>query len=849
MDDLDSLKRGTDMVSLLESYGVKCKAANGEHHFCCISHDDRNPSAQVYIGKNGIQQYHCKSCGAGGSVIDVVMTMDGVTEGEAIKRLKANGFDAIERVKPTRQANPKNLWQHGIAPEEKPDMTHYEFGSPVQTWRYNTATGQCLGYVARYHTKDGGKEYRPYTFGSFSENVSKEWRPRIWTAGRRPLYGLDLLAERPDAKVVICEGEKATDAARHFLPAMVCICWPGGANAVANIDFIPLTERDVLLIPDADKAGIDAMQNVGDILSKLGCEIRMVDTADMPKGWDLADALNDGWDSAKILEWARPRISPFTPTEHVTPPPQNLPQDIPDDYPGHEYYLDGTIESTFSVEPTDLFTKFTAPPLQRGILPPVIEDHIFDLAEVINTDPAFGALTAISAVAGLLDDRIKIKIRDGYYESARLWTMCCGEPSTKKSPIMDAVLHPLNAIVSRVAKEDAKIKQRQEIIDARHAAKIKEYTKASIDSDSHDVLEPIPPERLERRRIKCDVLTREGMERALQDMPSGVYIHNDEISAFIGSMDAYKASGVCLDRPLWLRAFGGGPMQIDKVGAGSYLIENWSATISGGIQPAKLSAIASRMDDDGLLQRFLIITSSRNGGQGIDRARNAQYATAWRDVLEHLSEVKPCNDYVKMSPGAYALYVDAVSHVYRIINSKMISRSFTTAMGKWEGVIARVMLCFHAVDCAIAKQHPANVEVSESTAALTIGYMMDHLLPHMVSFYEDGLGESESSSIARLIAGHIVAEHLTEISTTKLHKNGPSRWRNGTEYIKVESVNRLVEYGWIVPVGGINNATKRPTRFLVNPHVHALYANFADQERERIKEAREIGAKIRAGTR
>ena len=47
-----------------------------------------------------------------------------------------------------------------------------------------------------------------------------EWRWESWPP-KRPLYGLQRLAGRPGAAVVICEGEKAADAATRLLPCFV----------------------------------------------------------------------------------------------------------------------------------------------------------------------------------------------------------------------------------------------------------------------------------------------------------------------------------------------------------------------------------------------------------------------------------------------------------------------------------------------------------------------------------------------------------------------------------------------------------------------------------------------------
>src|SRR4051794_39059157 len=87
------------------------------------------------------------------------------------------------------------------------------------------------------------KQTLPYSFGR-----------RVWTskAGNRldqtgwhfkaplpprPLYGLDRLAARPQAPVMLLEGEKAADAAGLLFPDYVAICSQGGSNAAAKADW------------------------------------------------------------------------------------------------------------------------------------------------------------------------------------------------------------------------------------------------------------------------------------------------------------------------------------------------------------------------------------------------------------------------------------------------------------------------------------------------------------------------------------------------------------------------------------------------------------------------------------
>jgi hypothetical protein len=93
---------------------------------------------------------------------------------------------------------------------------HPNHGVPQQVWQY-----PGHGFVARFDTADG-KVVIPY-----DSNLCK-WKsfPKP-----RPLYNLSHLIARPDAPVVIVEGEKTADAAAKLFPHAVCITWAGGCKA------------------------------------------------------------------------------------------------------------------------------------------------------------------------------------------------------------------------------------------------------------------------------------------------------------------------------------------------------------------------------------------------------------------------------------------------------------------------------------------------------------------------------------------------------------------------------------------------------------------------------------------
>ena len=57
------------------------------------------------------------------------------------------------------------------------------------------------------------------------------------------------LAERPSAPVVVCEGEKAADAATGLLPGFVAVTSPNGSKSAGKADWSPLRGRAVTVGP------------------------------------------------------------------------------------------------------------------------------------------------------------------------------------------------------------------------------------------------------------------------------------------------------------------------------------------------------------------------------------------------------------------------------------------------------------------------------------------------------------------------------------------------------------------------------------------------------------------------
>ena len=82
--DFDAIKKTTDIVAVIERYGVPLKKQGNDHVGLCPFHQDTKPSLRVTQGKG---LFHCMSCGAAGNAIQFVARKEGITDKAAALKL------------------------------------------------------------------------------------------------------------------------------------------------------------------------------------------------------------------------------------------------------------------------------------------------------------------------------------------------------------------------------------------------------------------------------------------------------------------------------------------------------------------------------------------------------------------------------------------------------------------------------------------------------------------------------------------------------------------------------------------------------------------------------------------
>jgi len=256
---LRSLSRRFEMKEIEELLrrltGVR-QVAQHQWRALCPAHEDRKPSLSIKRDENRILLY----CHAGCSTEAIVAALD------------------LEM---------KDLF---LEPPRTPKVSNGQ-----HVWQLRDLNGNVVAEHVRLDTPNGKRLW-------WRRNGKKGLNGL--STSELPLYGAELLRDLPDgATVLVCEGEKAADAAREA--GVTAVGTVTGAAIIPKRDVLePLARFSVALWPDNDPQGQEHMRRVAEELMALGVKPRWVEWPDAPPKGDAADA--DPKRIRELIRKARP---------------------------------------------------------------------------------------------------------------------------------------------------------------------------------------------------------------------------------------------------------------------------------------------------------------------------------------------------------------------------------------------------------------------------------------------------------------------------------------------------------------------------------------------------------------
>jgi putative DNA primase/helicase len=312
---------------------------------CAVLTGDAGNTRFRFDDIDGSGSWYCHHCGGknqtggGGNGIDLLMRLKGWAFPQALQAVEAHLGLATSNVVPlARKGRPHRR------PTEPPAGTAPpELGRAVAQFAYGPDRANPWFYIQRVPQAPktpGAKPGKLFVHRTWLDNrwhyPSKRDAFRSEWPAPRPLYRLPELIEHPDAEVLVVEGEGAADAAAQLFTDRVVVSWCGGTGGINTVDWSVLAGRTVALWPDADAPGREGMAKLAQLLLPIATKVMVVQPpAEAPAGWDLADALAEGWKTdqaaehlaqhAKVIELPEPPVATAQPSS----PPAAVPQQAP----------------------------------------------------------------------------------------------------------------------------------------------------------------------------------------------------------------------------------------------------------------------------------------------------------------------------------------------------------------------------------------------------------------------------------------------------------------------------------------------------------------------------------------
>ena len=579
-----------------------------------------------------------------------------------------------------------------------------------------------------------------------------------------PLYNLPALLHAKAAAtkkgrplfVIVCEGEKAADAATRL--GYVAVATVTGASSIPSDETLrPLLDCRVMLWPDNDTPGRLHMTRIAARLVALGHEaLRFVVIPDAKPKDDAADFRGT---KADLNGFLRERLE------------------------------EAVVEEPASGPGVASFTPF---PVES--LPEPFQSFVTKGAKALYCDPAHLALPILAGAASAIGNTRRLKLKRRWSEPPIIWAALVGVSGNQKSPAIELALEPI-----RQRQVTAMRRHDQEMRDFQQELAEYERDAAKWRKSGSEGAPPEKPEQPTADRCLTDDTTIEALGVLLQQNPRGLLMARDELSGWLGSFEQYK-KGKGSDVPKWLEMHGGRPLVVDRKGSGVLHVPSAAVSVVGGIQPEPLRrALGREHFENGLAARLLLAYPPRRAKRWtedeVDEATEAQMEA----VFDRLFGLNPETDesgnersqLLTLAPEAKAAWVKFFNE--HATEQAALEGDLAAAWSKLEGYAARFALVIHLVRWAAGDptiQDHSRVDAKSLKAGVSLSRWFGAEAQRIYALMAETTEEREQRDVADWIGRRPGAE-----ATARVLAHGLRRFRNDTESAE-EFLKDLAEAGF-----------------------------------------------------
>jgi Protein of unknown function (DUF3987) len=473
--------------------------------------------------------------------------------------------------------------------------------------------------------------------------------------------------------------------------------------------------------------------------------------------------------------------------------------------------------------------RMPAPRLPLDVFGPFWGDWIAASGEEKGAPADYIAAGLLSAASVLLGNSRWGSPWPGWKEPPVLWSALVGNPSSGKSPALDAVGELLRRLE---VERNADLDERRRLHEAdKQSAKERrvlweQRVKAAVKDGG--VAPPLPADAEvtdlpQRRRLMTTDPTTEKLVRLVAENPRGLILMRDELAGWIGGMDRYNGAGS--DRACWLEAYGGRPFFPDRVKDTTPIqVPHLTVAITGGIQPDRLANMVLRGDDDGLAARFLYVFPEPLRPERPGRHADHETAmAAFRRLLtlEMVIAEMPKPLVLKMDSAAATVLQEWREEAADLEDGA--AGLFLSWLGKLSGLAVRLALVVEHLWWAGEHAHRRPPEaISERATTAAVALLADYAMPMARrTFGEASLPKPERD--AAVIARWIKTQcPLPEVINAREIQRRRLPGLTMAQDVRA-ALEELHEAGWVRPVPHPSGVAHRPrSDWEVNPRVREV---------------------------
>lgn len=442
-----------------------------------------------------------------------------------------------------------------------------------------------------------------------------------------------------------------------------------------------------------------------------------------------------------------------------------------------------------------------------------------DLAQGAGAPAEYVAIGTLAVAASLIGGKRWVRPWDGWEEPCILWAAVVGDPSSNKSPAIDAATRPLRGMEQELAEQHREVLMRHAAVAERAKAERKAWEEQVKAATKDCVATPAMPDAAEmpddpqRTRLLVQDSTPEEMAAILAGNPQGTLHLRDELAGWLDSFERYSSGG----RAFWLEAYGGRPHVVDRKSLAKPITVPFNGvSVLGGIQPEKLRDSLLGVADDGLVARFMWVWP-----EAIPFRRPTQIAERARldGIYRRLQQMPQPTDRIvlPLEPAASDIFEQWITE--NDADVRNAAGLFASFCGKLRGLAMRIALVLEYLAWADgADREPSTVSVASVVKAL--GLVDDFLKPHARRVFGDAAlppVEKDAAALAR----HISKGRLERINARDVQRDSTLPTLKTRQDVEA-AIEALGEAGWLRDAPSRQGGTTGRQRkdHLVNPAVH-----------------------------